>query len=789
MRRLLPIAIALPGLAAAGQPLAVFDANVAAGLQPVPGTVAVGWDPGTDLDLLERAAAAAGCVPDHRWGQRRAATYRCASDVPPRVVLARLGALPGVRWAQVPFRASLSATPSDLTDRQWHHRNTGQRIAGVGGLPGADIGSVEAWDVSIGSPDVLVAVPDTGVYVDHAELQGRIAGNAGEICDNGLDDDGNGYADDCAGWDFADGDANPDPRALPSRMPSGAPCPAVHGTFIAGLIAGATDNATGVAGIAWDGRILPLKISADGTCEITDLGIAEAISYAVDRGAKVMNVSWTFDGFSPALVEAFSEADGAGMFFAMAAGNSNADVDATSLYPLRYDLRHKLVVAASDNRDRRAGFSNYGRTTVDLAAPGWELWSAGIAGPTSHVGGSGTSYAAPLVAGVAALILAEFPVLRPIEVRRAILDGATPIPGLSCAAGPRCVASGARLDADGALTEAAWWATAPQLSATLEGVEDAVGGDADGVLERGELADLVFAVRNDGHGPADGAIATLTVEHPHARGPAPIPLATLAPGGDGTLRARVAVARDCLEDGVANVRLDLVDAPTGAATTASFELPIPCLIDEDADGALYPDDCDDGDPAVFPGADERCNGLDDDCDGTTDEPDALDAIAWFPDADGDGFGAAGEPVTACLPPEGFGWSDEDCDDAAPDVHPAATESCDGRDEDCDGRIDDDPADPRTFYEDLDGDGWGGARSVSACEAPRATTERPGDCDDRHADVWPGSPSHDTDCAPRPSGGCTTTPGLPTPLALFAGLGLALLGRRTAATGRSRRRTG
>jgi subtilisin family serine protease len=778
MRSSLPILLLCPTVALASAPLEVFDRNVALGLRPGRGQIAVAWRQGADLDAIERAAAAAGCGLDHRWGRAAIATFRCDPTLDPRRLVAALAQAPGVTTAQVPFPAAFTAVPNDLTDRQWHHRNTGQRIAGTGGLAGADIGSIAAWGVTTGGPSVIVAVPDTGVYLDHAELQGRIAINDAEICGNGVDDDGNGYIDDCAGWDFGDGDADPDPRKLPALMPSGAPCPAIHGTFIAGLIAGATDNGTGVAGLIWDGRILPLKLPRDADCGLSDLAIAEALTYAADRGARVINVSWSFEGFSPVLASTFADLDAAGVLFPMAAGNDNRDLDALDLLPLRYDLRHKIVVAATDNRDRRASFSNWGRTTVDLGAPGWELWSAGVSGPTAHVGGSGTSYAAPLVAGVAALLWSEWPELRAREVRQAILDGARPIPGLDCATSARCVATGARLDAAGALVEAEWWATAPQLALTGVAVDDAAGGDGDGVLERGESARLLLHLRNDGHGPAVGAVLTLTWDHPHlSEPPAPIALAGIPPAASAIADVPVEVALACLEDRVVQVSVTLVDSSTGAGLETSFDLIIPCLIDDDADGWLYPEDCDDHDPAIHPGADERCNGVDDDCDGLVDN-DAIDATDWYPDADGDGFGVPGEPERACEPPHGYGEGTADCDDTDPTIYPGAPEVCDGRDNDCDGRVDADATDARTFYEDKDGDGWGGERSYQACAPEPGSTDRPGDCDDDDPLAWPGSATHDEQCRRRPRRGCATAPVGVTPWGLALLLGLGALRRRS-----------
>ncbi|MFH1465234.1 MAG: MopE-related protein [Pseudomonadota bacterium] len=204
------------------------------------------------------------------------------------------------------------------------------------------------------------------------------------------------------------------------------------------------------------------------------------------------------------------------------------------------------------------------------------------------------------------------------------------------------------------------------------------------------------------------------------------------------------------EDCDAEVDEDAVDAPLWSA---------------DADGDGYGDpvatvaactpgsgavedatDCDDGDPAVNPGADEVCDGVDDDCDGEIDEPEAADAGTWHPDADGDGWGDPEIALISCARPGGYLADGSDCDDADPAVHPGAPEVCDGYDNDCDGLVDDaDPAvlgDP--WYADTDGDGWGDLAAVTlACAAPAGHVADPGDCDDTDTAFHPGAP--ETDC--------------------------------------------
>lgn len=162
------------------------------------------------------------------------------------------------------------------------------------------------------------------------------------------------------------------------------------------------------------------------------------------------------------------------------------------------------------------------------------------------------------------------------------------------------------------------------------------------------------------------------------------------------------------------------------------------------------DDCDDTLATVNPNASERCNGIDDDCDTEIDEDDAIDASDWYPDGDGDGFGATGPVRRACSQPAGHVSNDDDCNDSDASMHPGADERCNGEDDDCDGIIDENPIDAPPWYADLDGDGYGDPGSVVyECEPPQGYIADDKDCDDTDADVHPGAPERcngiDDDC--------------------------------------------
>ncbi|MHB1035438.1 MAG: S8 family serine peptidase [Pirellulales bacterium] len=323
--------------------------------------------------------------------------------------------------------------PDDAEFSQlWGLNNTGQD----GGTADADIDAPEAWDLSTGTSEVVVGVIDTGIDYTHPDLAANIWTNPREIPGNGLDDDGNGFVDDVHGYDFLhnDGDPMDDNR---------------HGTHVAGTIAAAGNNSTGVAGVNWSSSLMALKfLDAEGSGNTDDA--IRALNYAtMMRSTYSVNVrltsnSWGGGGMDPSLYDAIAASGNAGILFVAAAGNSAQDNDLSPAYPASFDLENILSVAASDRNDNLANFSNYGATTVDLAAPGVGIYSTLPGGTYGSF--SGTSMATPHVSGVAALAWATAPETTVAQMRAAILEGADPLASL---AGK--VLSGGRLNARGTL--------------------------------------------------------------------------------------------------------------------------------------------------------------------------------------------------------------------------------------------------------------------------------------------------------------------------------------------------
>lgn len=243
--------------------------------------------------------------------------------------------------------------------RQWGLHNTGQAVNGVSGKPDADIDGPAAWSRSTGSSEIVIAVIDAGVAWDHPDLKANIWQNPNETVD-GVDNDGNGYVDDVRGWDFLDDDNDPYDFAG-------------HGTHVAGIAAAVGDNGIGIAGVSWNAKIMPLRFLGVTGAGFTSDAVA-AINYAAQNGANVINASWGSTQSSASLRLAIEHARNAGVLFIAAAGNNGTNNETTHYYPSDYDLDNIISVAATTQNDALASFSNYGATSVDVGAPGVNVY-------------------------------------------------------------------------------------------------------------------------------------------------------------------------------------------------------------------------------------------------------------------------------------------------------------------------------------------------------------------------------------------------------------------------------
>lgn len=254
------------------------------------------------------------------------------------------------------------------------------------------VNAPNAWETTYGSPSVIVGVIDGGIDINHPDLVSNIYRNPGEIPNDGIDNDGNGFTDDLAGWDFSNNTNNTNPDN---------PLTDTHGTQVAGVLAARVDNGLGGTGLAGNVRILPLKVVGNGA--LTSISLARAAAYAVQQGAKIVTCSINIDPLvgDPSFEATARFVDNRGVLWVNSAGNASASD------PPRQAFEEFIIVAATNRQNLKASYSNYG-SGIDLSAPGGEFGD-GLRTTTTVLAGSyttaiGTSLAAPLVAGTAALI-------------------------------------------------------------------------------------------------------------------------------------------------------------------------------------------------------------------------------------------------------------------------------------------------------------------------------------------------------------------------------------------------
>ncbi|HET54997.1 MAG TPA: T9SS type A sorting domain-containing protein [Ignavibacteria bacterium] len=321
-----------------------------------------------------------------------------SSPYDPQALSNKLSNTSGIEWAEPWYVYKISLEPNDpkyLDGTQWYLNK---------------ISASQAWDLSTGSEDIVIAIIDTGVDWDHPDLAANIWMNPGEILD-GTDTDGNGFVDDIRGWDFGGTNGTPDNNPMED-----AP---THGTYVAGFASAVTNNGEGIASIGYNCKIMAVKTSRQ------DLGngiIAygrEGILYAANNGAKVINCSWGGSPYSQALQDAITYATSLGALVVSSADNDNKIEPA---YPSAYD--GVLSVGGTDANDLRYSASNYG-ATVDVTAPAtgfttgqgmYSTWQ----NDTYWQNSSGTSLASPLAAGLAGLIIQRFPDYTPLQVAEQI---------------------------------------------------------------------------------------------------------------------------------------------------------------------------------------------------------------------------------------------------------------------------------------------------------------------------------------------------------------------------------
>ncbi len=327
----------------------------------------------------------------------------------------------GVEYIEPNYIYKLVSMPNDPKMKgQW----------GIVNKKSTDINVLPVWEQMTGSPDVIVAVSDTGINSKHKDLQQNMWVNQAELNGKpGVDDDGNGFIDDVHGYHFVY------PKN-PGSDQNG------HGTHCAGIIGAAGDNGLGVVGVNWKTNLMTAGfLSGSGSGSLEDA--IKSIDYAVKMGAKVISASWGSTEYSVALGEAIDRANKAGVVFVAAAGNDGKNNDKSSFYPANYDLPNLISVAAVDSSGRKASFSNYGLKKVHVGAPGVSVLSTY---GNSYANLDGTSMATPFVSGVVALMIQKNPSLTPDEIKQKIMRTVKPLKSLEGK-----VASGGMVNAEAAV--------------------------------------------------------------------------------------------------------------------------------------------------------------------------------------------------------------------------------------------------------------------------------------------------------------------------------------------------
>ncbi len=281
----------------------------------------------------------------------------------------------------------------------------------------APVKVAQSWSSATSPNSVIVAVLDTGLDYNHYVMTSTsgVWTNSSEIPSNGIDDDGNGFIDDVHGWNFASSTNNP--------MDDNG-----HGTHVSGIVLGIGQNILAATLSTSKIKIMPLKFM-DSSGTGTTAAAVSAIYYAIANGAKVINNSWGGSGYAQSLNDALTYAYNHGLFIASAAGNYASNDDSSPLYPANLSIPSQLSVAATDNYDVLASFSSYGRSTVHVAAPGVSILSLYPGNSFAYL--SGTSMAAPFVAGLAAQVLREAPQLTGYQVRQIITQSVDVVSGLA----------------------------------------------------------------------------------------------------------------------------------------------------------------------------------------------------------------------------------------------------------------------------------------------------------------------------------------------------------------------
>ncbi|MGQ0586878.1 MAG: S8 family serine peptidase [Gammaproteobacteria bacterium] len=482
--------------------LAATAAQAVAPTQPRPayreGEVVVKYRKGASADEVRRLHSRLGMVARRNLDRGRADLLQLPRVTTTAAALALLRAEPAIAIAEpnalrypriaCPDNAGFFCPNDALFAEQWGLRSTGQinyadPDPALASIPGADLDLLLAWDPGadgtferVGSAGVTIAILDTGVSTSHPDLAANIV----------------------AGYDFADDDNDPNPNDSFEA----------HGTFVAGAAGAVGNNGIGVAGTAWNSKLMPLKFNFDSASHVA------ALAFARDNGAKIVNASFGGPFFSQAELDALLDLDANGILYVASSGNDDSNTDLAQLnFPSNFEAPNIVSVAATNRQDNIASFSQYGAITTDVAAPGLQIVTTtsianGYTTPsdcatTGNCGVSGTSFSAPYVSGIAALILSAHPGATPAEIKARLIESGEAGDGDGDL---RLRTAGGRVNAAQAID------LAPRPSLVVSGTEfiDGIGGNS--TLDPGESLQVQIALDNLWQ-DATNVMGTLTADN------------------------------------------------------------------------------------------------------------------------------------------------------------------------------------------------------------------------------------------------------------------------------------
>jgi thermitase len=370
----------------------------------VPGQLLVGFKKGVSTSAQERLIEGSGGAMRGRLRHIRGAVVRARHHLALAVLRRRLQANPQVSYAEPDFVLNSSATPNDPLFINEYSLSTS---------PLASVDAQPAWNTRTSCSKV--AILDTGIQYNHPDISANIWHNPHEIRSNGKDDDKNGYVDDYYGVNLVNGrNSGVDDEG--------------HGTHVSGIVAGRGNNATGISGVCWSGSLMAVKfMDSSGHGSTSDA--IDGIDYAVHEGARIINCSFGSSKKSSALQDEVDYAKSKNTLLVVAAGNNSQNIDSKPEYPAAFTEGNILTVAAVTQTGALASYSNYGKKGVDLGAPGSNIVSTYLNSTYKTL--SGTSMAAPLVTGAAAMLRAKDSNLTYTDIKNALRNHTRPDSALS----------------------------------------------------------------------------------------------------------------------------------------------------------------------------------------------------------------------------------------------------------------------------------------------------------------------------------------------------------------------